>query len=125
MAAVTCIFPHDSHAHPACHIVDLEHFGAISNIVHLLEPTFMSFIPAHSSTFIYSYIAMCTGTLNGSSDLYNYCTTTPLTMHVVQSFGNILVQISTLYTYQKPTYRSINLALYSYTPIYRYFKWLQ
>ena len=35
MAAVTCTFPHDSHAHPACNIVDLEHFGAISNIVHL------------------------------------------------------------------------------------------
>ena len=85
----------------------------------------MSFIPAHSSTFIYSYIAMCTGTLNGSSDLYNYCTTTPLTMHVVQSFGNILVQISTLYTYQKPTYRSINVALYSYKAMYRYYKWLQ
>ena len=46
-------------------------------------------------------------------------------MHVTQSFGNILVQISTLYTYQKPTYRSINVALYSYTATYRYFKWLQ
>ena len=37
MAAVTCPFPHDSHAHPARHVVDLGHFGAISNIVHLLE----------------------------------------------------------------------------------------
>ena len=39
-------------------------------------------------------------------------------MDVVQSFGNILVQVSTLYTYQKPTYRSINVALYSYTGIW-------
>ena len=68
---------------------------------------------------------MCTGTLNGSSHLYNYCTTTPLTMHVVQSFGSILEQISTLYTYQKLIYKAINVALYSYTAIYRYFKWLQ
>ena len=37
MAAVSCTFPHDSHAHPARHQVDLDHFGAISNIVHLLE----------------------------------------------------------------------------------------
>ena len=37
MAAVTCTFPDDSHAHPARHLVDLEHFGAISNIVHLFE----------------------------------------------------------------------------------------
>ena len=53
MAAVTCIFPHDSHAHPARNIVDLEHFGAIVNIVHLLEA---DVYVLHSRPLIYIHL---------------------------------------------------------------------
>ena len=53
MAAVTCTFPHDSHAHPARNIVDLERFGAISNILHHFEADVEEI---HSRPLIYIHL---------------------------------------------------------------------